>query len=89
MCTVSAVGDVYQRHWTTQFPAITQTIPTVSREEFDALKREVEECKRILTKAKKFDEETGQPDCEMEDKIALIKKVADLVGVDMSEVWDR
>lgn len=28
----------------------------------------------------------NQPDCEMAEKIALIKKVSELVGVDLSEV---
>lgn len=63
--------------------------PEVSRADFDALKREVEEMKKLLLRAKKYDEETGQPDCEMEDKVALLKKVAQLVGVDLSEVFGK
>lgn len=88
MCSVSAVGDIYSR----QLPQIHQfingpglTAPT--RAEFEALKKDVEEMKRLLKRAKKYDDETGQPDCEMEDKVALLKKVAEMVGVDLSEIW--
>lgn len=58
-----------------------------SQAEFDALKKEVEELKKLLLAAKKFDEETGQPDCHMDEKVDLIKKIAKLVGVDMKDVF--
>jgi hypothetical protein len=59
-------------------------MPEVSREEFEDLKKTVEDMKQLLQKAKEYDERTGQPDCKNEDKIALIKKVAELVGVDIN-----
>lgn len=62
------------------------TIP-VSKEEFDALKKEVEELKQLLKAAKKFDEETGQPDCHMDDKVDFIKKLAEFVGVDLEDIF--
>jgi len=55
----------------------------VSRAEFEALKKDVLEMKEILKIAKKYDKDTGQPDCEMEEKIELIKKIAKLVGVEL------
>jgi hypothetical protein len=58
----------------------------VNREEFDALKRDVEEMKALLKRAKEYDERTGQADCENAEKVALIRKVAELVGVDLREV---
>jgi hypothetical protein len=54
----------------------------VNREEFDALKRDVEEMKALLKRAKEYDERT----CENAEKVALIRKVAKLVGVDLREV---
>lgn len=95
MCVTSFVGDVYRDRWIERYP---QTIPQVTttgtfvytgigREEFDALKREVEEMKELLIAAKRYDEEHGEPDCEMDDKVALLKRVADAVGVDLSEVF--
>ena len=60
-----------------------------SKEEFDALKKEVEELKQLLKAAKKFDEETGQPDCHMDDKVDFIKKLAEYVGVDLEDIFKK
>ena len=60
----------------------------VSREEFDALKKEMEELKKLLKAAKEYDEKTGQPDCHMDEKVELIKKIAELVGVDLKGIFD-
>jgi hypothetical protein len=60
----------------------------VTRAEFDAMKVELEELKKVLAAAKKYDEATGQKNCEMDAKIAFIKQVADFVGVDLKEVFD-
>lgn len=59
----------------------------VSREEFDALKREVEDMKTLLIRAKDYDERNGEPHCEMDDKVTLLKKVAELVGVSLDDVF--
>lgn len=83
MCVISSVGD----YWTPHFPQRFPTFPEISREEFDKLKKEVEELKLLLLAAKRFDEETGQPNCSMEDKIKLIKEVAKVVGVDLKDIW--
>ena len=53
----------------------------------EELEKEVRELRELLLKAKKFDEETGQPECEMDEKVAFIKNLADMLGVDMSEVF--
>lgn len=66
---------------------VTKPFEGVSKDEFDKLKKEMEELKKLLEAAKIFDEATGQPDCEMDEKVALIKKVAEAVGVDMSKVF--
>lgn len=99
MCVVSNIGDYWSRRVPEDYPWVIPRIdplPTgpnpfnmnpVSREEFDKLKRDVEELKKLLIAGKEFDEKTGQPHCEHEDKIALIKKIAELVGVDMKDVF--
>lgn len=89
MCAVSAVGDGWTRDFNKRFPDWQWQQPAITRQEFLQLKREVEELKKLLEAAKKFDEATGQPDCEMEDKIALLKKIADVVGVDLSSVFGK
>lgn len=58
----------------------------VSREEFDQLKRDVEEMKALLKRAKKYDEENNEPDCEIEQKMELLRRVAEAVGVDLCDV---
>lgn len=61
--------------------------PNISREEFEELRKEMEELKQLLLAAKAFDEATGQPDCEMDEKVELIRRVAELVGIDVDEVF--
>lgn len=89
MCTYSVIADgwrdqlPYRYPQTFPQPSTIVTVPEISRTEFDALKREVKELKELLKAAKKFDAATGQPDCEMEEKVALLKQIAKLVGVEL------
>jgi len=90
MCTYSMVGDVArdwfpQRYpWTTASPT-TWTVDLVSKDEFEALKRDVELIKEMLKAAKVYDEKNGEPECETAEKVALIKKLAELVGVSLTD----
>lgn len=94
MCTVSYVGDAYRKKW---WPDIDsqpgqiwpQYIPTggPTKAEFEALKKEIKELKKLLKAAKIFDESTNQKDCEMEEKIALLKKLAEAVGINLDDVF--
>ena len=92
---VSNIGD----GWAEQFPqkwpqfipavtTVTELVAGVSRNEFEALRKEVQELKKLLEAAKKFDQATGQPDCQMDEKVKLIKQIAKLVGVDLGGVLD-
>jgi hypothetical protein len=73
-------------------PPLPQVVPLtpivigVSQDEFDKLKNELEELKALLRAAKHFDKITGQPDCEVDEKVGLIKKIAELMGVDLEDV---
>lgn len=102
MCSVSMVGDYYrdtfpQRpYWpaiqSTTLPAVPSVIlqqPSISREEFDALKRDVEDMKELLRRAKAYDEANGEPDCEIDEKMVLLKKIAAVVGVDLDDVLKK
>lgn len=74
----------------TSFPTLPKILPieeTVSKEEFNKLKKEIEELKKLLLAAKEYDKNTGQPDCEIDEKVKTIKKLAELVGVNMDEVF--
>jgi hypothetical protein len=89
MCVVSAVSDHYRLQPWVQDPPLQPPAPFAppTRQEFDDLKAKVDEMHKILKVAKQYDTDTGQPDCEMSDKVALLKQVADLVGVDLSDVF--
>ena len=43
----------------------------------------------MLKKAKEYDERTNQPNCELEEKIEFLRKMADMVGVNMEEVFGK
>lgn len=101
MCIVSNIGRDWTQDFPNRFPWATPGIyppyssggapePDLSKyatkEEIEALRKEMKELKKLLKAAKRYDEKTGQPDCEVEEKVELIKKIADLVGVDMSKV---
>jgi len=95
MCVVSNIGDFWGKTAPERYPSIPWTDPTptvtvtsgVSQYEFDKLKKEVEELRKLLLAAKEYDEATGQPDCEVDEKVALIRRIAEFVGVDMSDVF--
>lgn len=99
MCATSAVFDYWRE--THPYPptiaqpyTVTYPIPGQQEKEVNDLKSEVGrlrkellELRKLLLAAKKFDEETGQPDCEMDEKVDFVRKFADMVGVDMSDVF--
>lgn len=103
MCTVSNISDDWTKRWPNNpvnpwqdkqaLPYIPYGVPgplnqaQITREEFEALKKEVSELKKLLEAAKVYDEATGQPDCHMEDKVDMIKKIAGMVGINMDEVF--
>lgn len=94
MCSFSMISDHYHDRWHENLPTQwmyppSQTLPITdgpSQAEFDALKAEVENLKALLIRAKEYDAATGQPDCEKDEKVELVRKVAQLVGVDLSDV---
>lgn len=54
---------------------------TVTREEFDSLKREIAEMKELITKARAYDAANGEPACENDEKLELLRKIAEKVGI--------
>ena len=102
MCVVSMVGQHYDEKWWPQIKPQPQQIPfdkttitttdlekwlTPTKADFDALKKEVEEMKKLLQKALEYDKRNNEPHCEMENKVALLKKVAELVGVSLEDIF--
>jgi len=54
--------------------------------EFQELKKDVQEMKELLKKAKAYDIDNGEPECELEEKYELIRKVAKYVEVEIEDV---
>ncbi len=55
----------------------------VTRKEFEELKERLQALVDLLSKAQEYDTRSGQPDCEHDDKVQLLLKLADALGVDM------
>lgn len=58
----------------------------ITRQQFDDLKREVMEMKELLKRAKKYDEDNNQRDCEVDEKMDLLRKIAAMVGISLDDV---
>jgi hypothetical protein len=92
MCVVSMIGDHYSDKWRQPYREFVQpvqwptyTYPQVSKEEFDALKVQVAELVELMKRAKIYDAKNGEPDCETDEKMAVLRKVAKLVGIDLDK----
>jgi len=82
------IGDHYNHKWNQpNYQQYFTNIHNISREEFNTLKKEVEEMKQLLIKAKIYDEKNNEPNCEIENKIATLKKIAELMGVNLNDVF--
>lgn len=93
MCSFSMVGDFYGQKWqpyvVPQPPSVINPAPVVVNvppADYEQLKRDVADMKELLTRAKKYDEEHGEPECEKQEKIATLRAIAKLVGVDLSDL---
>lgn len=84
MCVVSMVMDQAIKQWPEPIttPNLTWAPPA-----YDGPTRaQFEELLKLLRAAKRFDEVTGQPDCELESKKDLIRKMAERLGVDVKDL---
>lgn len=86
MCVVSMIGDTWRTGWPTHPLRDPLENGTITRGEFEALKREVELLKDLLRAARIYDAENGEPDCEVDEKMDMLRKIAEKVGVDLNEV---
>lgn len=99
MCVVSMVSDHYKDKWSDpnsgmySYTGISSAAAYnslfVSRLEFEELKKEVLEMKELLKKAKEYDDRTNQPNCEIEEKMELLKKIAKVFNVDLDDVLGK
>lgn len=89
MCIVSIVTDDYLKKWPQQNnPYWADNFKTVTREEFDRLKKEFEKFKREAKQARQQDIAENNEDCEMAQKIEIVKKIANSLGVDLEDIFE-
>lgn len=90
MCMVSYIGDSFKKDWDDifypQFPYWPDTSKS-DKAKIEALRKEVKALKKLLLTAQKYDKETGQPDCEVDEKVKLLKDIAKVLKIDMGKVF--
>lgn len=83
MCVVSLVMDsknndwmqrYYQNHPHQPYPPPNPSVPLPTQTEID-------EFRRLLERAREYDRKNNEPDCEMEEKRDLLRKLAKALGV--------
>lgn len=96
MCVVSMTGDFFDDRWRKTYPWAQPSNPpiiiqpqSVPKEEFDALRREVELLRDLLVKSKEYDKKNSEPDCEIDEKMNKLREIAKLVGIDLDDVLKK
>lgn len=85
MCTVSMVMDHYGEKWGqwTQigWPYQPNVFPPAVPPEPRISQAEIDEFRSLLERARRYDKEHGEPDCELNAKKMRILALADELGV--------
>lgn len=61
----------------------------VTREEFDDLKKLVEQMRKDLAATIEYDKATNQPDCQNEEKYKILRAVAEALGLSLEDIIPR
>jgi len=92
MCVVSMVSDHWTRNppgqWPGHWPPEQSTLPGLDKLTIELLRAEIERLKKELEEARAQDIKDNNPDCHMEDKVAIIKGLAKALGVDLGKVFE-
>lgn len=84
MCTVSMIMDHYGDKWKGLKPIDTTTSPfVVTYPEPAITDEEIREFRDLLERARKYDEEHGEPDCELREKKQKILDLAEEYGIEI------
>ena len=101
MCVVSGIADSFTDRTIGRYPWVvpyieqepvappdwTYIVPEfATKVELEAIRKEIQEIRELIKAAQKFDESTGQPNCDNPDKFRLLKLLAEALGVDLSEL---
>lgn len=93
MCVVSMIMEHYNDKWKRYTgPVLPMPAPPVYPPigpiviQPNISQAEVDEFRELLDRARKYDREHNEPDCEMQDKVDALLAVAKALGVDISFV---
>ena len=105
MCAVSMVTDYWKKNDQWKYGGIYPGAPSMpgvglpatgglsynppTRAEFEQLRKEMMELKELLKAAKAYDDLTNQPNCEKEENVKVLKKVAEALGVDLNDIFEQ
>lgn len=84
MCVYSMVTDFYRDRWInpqSPYPYTTSPALPFNHEQVEQFKRDMEEMRKLLEKARKYDEANGEKDCEMDEKKRQLRELAEKLGV--------
>ena len=103
MCTYSMIVDHYRDKWWPGYPNPVppqwtpwknpdpwppQTLP-IPKPDPEELKRQVEEFKKLLERARKYDKDNKEPDCDLEIKKKALRELAKLWDIDISFIDEK
>lgn len=89
MCAYSAILDNVTRPYLTPLPAASWPNYATRQELYELraqFEREIAALRELLPHVQKYDAETGQPDCESDEKLKLLRAIGEKLGVDVSGV---
>jgi hypothetical protein len=81
VCVYSMIMDHYRDKWEPLVIPKYIPAPTFTKEELDDFRKDAAELKKLLERAKKYDQETGQKDCELESKKDKVRELAKELGL--------
>ena len=87
MCVYSMIIDTATNEWQKRWPNIApyprMPITVISTAELEKLNTEIALLKELLKNAKAYDEKNGEPECESASKVAILKSMAEKLGVEI------
>ena len=79
------IYDHYSERWGGTLPyAPNGNYPVTTWPPPGPTPQEVEEFRKLLERAREYDKKNNEPDCELAEKKAALKKIADSLGIDIS-----
>lgn len=85
MCTVSMIMDQFiKTPWVQPNPPTWVPVDFVPAWRVDQLEQRVKLLEDMLAAAKKYDEDNGEPNCELESKKETLKELAKQLGVEIN-----